>query len=512
MKLGMKKFIGREEWCIIGLCLISLVNSVPYWNTLMQDDTYIHLRYVRNLLHGYGFSFNPGEPTYGCTSPLWVILLTIPALFVGASPLLALILSVLFNILSVITFYLLSKRLIKNKILVLAATFAWTMNPALARWSGSGMESSVSAFLVLWSILVFLKEKEQGKRLFSPLLLALATLTRPEFLLLFFLCCLDIAISWPGQRRSFALLQTLGFYSLLMFPWLTYAYLSFGTLVPNTALAKGAYAPILSNIIEPLSKIFIFMGGACFIPLLLLGWGSIQNLTKIGLNFRLLPSKLSFHFVPLGWIIGVPILYIVENVYITERYLLITYPIIIVYAFLLSKQIFLRKEEFQEKLRAGILTAVVFLIFVYSLAISFFIERPYVLGRIKQYQFYKFIGEWFSQNTPKDTVIAVNDIGIVGYYSNRRIVDPLGLVTPDIISYRARGKRAIKYMKEIKPDYCVIGTPREKPIRFKQSKKSNCAELLFFRAIEIPGLDLSMSNKVTLTSKKMFVYVYKLNW
>ena len=39
----------------------------------VTDDTYIHLRYVQNLLTRGEFSFNPGVSTYGATSPLWIL-------------------------------------------------------------------------------------------------------------------------------------------------------------------------------------------------------------------------------------------------------------------------------------------------------------------------------------------------------------------------------------------------------------------------------------------------------
>ncbi|MFI5372886.1 MAG: hypothetical protein ACHQ52_15130 [Candidatus Eisenbacteria bacterium] len=39
------------------------------------DDAYIHFQFARNLATGHGFAFNPGEPSAGATSPLWVVLL-----------------------------------------------------------------------------------------------------------------------------------------------------------------------------------------------------------------------------------------------------------------------------------------------------------------------------------------------------------------------------------------------------------------------------------------------------
>jgi hypothetical protein len=43
-----------------------IVLAIPF-RGMTQDDTFIHLRYVRNLLSGHGFAFNPGQPTYGTT-------------------------------------------------------------------------------------------------------------------------------------------------------------------------------------------------------------------------------------------------------------------------------------------------------------------------------------------------------------------------------------------------------------------------------------------------------------
>lgn len=39
------------------------------------DDSWIHLQIARNVATGHGWSYNPGEPTGASTSPLWVLLL-----------------------------------------------------------------------------------------------------------------------------------------------------------------------------------------------------------------------------------------------------------------------------------------------------------------------------------------------------------------------------------------------------------------------------------------------------
>ncbi|MBC8254453.1 MAG: hypothetical protein H8E35_10495, partial [Ardenticatenia bacterium] len=39
------------------------------------DDAWIHARFADNLANGYGFSYNPGIPSPGSTSPLRALLL-----------------------------------------------------------------------------------------------------------------------------------------------------------------------------------------------------------------------------------------------------------------------------------------------------------------------------------------------------------------------------------------------------------------------------------------------------
>jgi hypothetical protein len=67
-------------------------------------------------------------------------------------------------------------------------------------------------------------------------------------------------------------------------------------------------------------------------------------------------------------------------------------------------------------------------------------------------------GRWLNENTPPEAIIAVNDIGGIGYFARREIIDLIGMATPEIIPYRMRGEPGIiDYFKEVrKPDYLVI--------------------------------------------------------
>lgn len=70
------------------------------------------------------------------------------------------------------------------------------------------------------------------------------------------------------------------------------------------------------------------------------------------------------------------------------------------------------------------------------------------------------LGKWLNTNTLENDVIATNDIGAIGYFSKRRVIDLIGLINPQIIDYHKRNadrKRAIlAYLGDVKPDYIVV--------------------------------------------------------
>jgi hypothetical protein len=67
------------------------------------------------------------------------------------------------------------------------------------------------------------------------------------------------------------------------------------------------------------------------------------------------------------------------------------------------------------------------------------------------------LGRWVARVTPPDAILAVNDVGALTYFGHRRIIDLMGLVTPDIVPARRRGPAAVlAYLERTCPDYLVI--------------------------------------------------------
>jgi hypothetical protein len=65
------------------------------------------------------------------------------------------------------------------------------------------------------------------------------------------------------------------------------------------------------------------------------------------------------------------------------------------------------------------------------------------------------IGRWVNENLPADAVLAINDVGAIKYFSQRRIVDVTGLLTPELIPYTRAGRK-MDYLRAVSPDYLIV--------------------------------------------------------
>ena len=59
------------------------------------------------------------------------------------------------------------------------------------------------------------------------------------------------------------------------------------------------------------------------------------------------------------------------------------------------------------------------------------------------------MARWVAANTPPESVIASHDVGALGYFSGRKVLDTVGLVTPGVIEYLRPGFRRTREFASI---------------------------------------------------------------
>lgn len=197
------------------------------------DDAWIHLAYAKSLQLGDGFSYNPGDHATGFSSPLWVLLLSLTP--IARDPIVvAKCLGALCHAAlawgSACAAFMLSPVENRSRNAAAAGVIV-ALDPLLAFASGSGMEVSLTAALLSWS--VFAIEAELAA-IGGAILGALCVWARPECLFVLGPYC---ALRWAVTRRARTFAPLAGGL-LALAAWVVYCQVVSGYPWPNTYYAK----------------------------------------------------------------------------------------------------------------------------------------------------------------------------------------------------------------------------------------------------------------------------------
>ena len=218
--------------------LLLLAFSYVFLNTAwVAEDAFITFRSVDQLLAGNGPVWNLGERVQVYTHPLWYGLLSLGTAL-GLEPFwLALLLSylALLGLLALLGAWARREGLDGRWLLGLA--LALTLSRAFIDYSSSGLENPLLHLLLLATVAVAGSSAPLARRFSgATLLYGLIFLTRPDGIVLLtpLLLWLWAQMLWTRQpwlkSTLLALLPVIG--------WELFSLIYYGSLVPNTALAK----------------------------------------------------------------------------------------------------------------------------------------------------------------------------------------------------------------------------------------------------------------------------------
>jgi hypothetical protein len=401
--------------------LVFLVLSWPFVE-YRTDDTFIFLRYARNLAQGHGLAFNPGEPVYGFTSVLWVILLA-PAFALQIPPLaFAKGVACVLALASLLGFRVWAgKRL--SPLTAGAATVAFAANAWLVRWTAAAMETALVLAFVTWGLARSAIEADDPRRRpIAALLFAVGVLARPELgLLLGLTLAADLVRGRVGRAAAGA-----GLAALVIAPWMLYAHATFGHVIPDTAAAKGRLS--LSGLdLDPLSDVAKAVAATSGLEAILV---LAAGIVLIAWQERIGRPRLIAHAVPLVWLLGLPLAYVLAGFDVLSRYVLPVIPVVVLYGFLVLEWAATRRGHFRRKA-------------VVVLAALVVAQNVGLLARVVYPHTHRFsrgveeclggLGRYCADHTPPGSWVAIADIGAFGYYADRPVLDLAGLVSPAMI-------------------------------------------------------------------------------
>jgi hypothetical protein len=412
------------------------------------DDAWIHQTYARNLAATGQFAFVPGQPSSGSTSPLWTLLVAL-GYALRAHPLTwTYALGALCLALTALGVWQLSLRLFPQhpRAALIAGLFC-ALEWHLVWAATSGMETALFTALAVWLMVAIqlpasdLRPPSSVLRLASSvgLLSGLLVLTRPEGMVLVGLALASVLVArgWTQRANWTGWAWALAILAALLIPWLAFNWRASGTPFPNTFYAKQReYAEALAALTlwQRFAQVFsVPCVGAqvLLLPGLLAAmWARLRRLGQPSRGFatwaQLAPPAWAIMHLS-SYALRLPV------TYQHGRYEMPVIPVIIILGMGGTASLL----QWQDcRLWPRVLSrAAVLAILVTQLGFVALGARAYaadvalIEGEMVQ------VARWLAANTQPDDLIAAHDIGALGYFAPRRLLDLAGLVSPEVIPF-----------------------------------------------------------------------------
>lgn len=464
------------------------------------DDSYITFRYARNILAGIGFVYNPGEHVLGTTTPFYTLLLTTIGFFTGGTqapfPQIALYINAIADAITCMLLFKIGHRLGSPRAGI-GAALVWAIAPYSVTFAIGGLETSVYVLLLTAMVSAHIYERHK----LSAFLAALSLLTRPDALILIGPLFLDRAIQIfqevqksQNNKSLTRMIRALPFSEILWFLlptalWFSFAAIYFGSPIPHSVAAKSiayrlspnaAFVRLLQHYGTP------FLGHLTF-GILWIGIGFVLYFFLFILGARRAIQS-SLRIWP--WIIY-PWLYFaafaIVNPLIFRWYLTPLLPpyifTILLGADRIFTDLFMRnasKSSGRISLSSSGVTNGLAILFIVVAPVSLSLrgwtiipdhglnkpapEMAWYQLELLYHQAAEIVAPESQRLDGQSPVLAAGDVGVLGYFTNDKILDTVGLNSSQSVKYYPLDPKyyAINYaippqlILDALPDYIVI--------------------------------------------------------
>ena len=413
-------------WMLLSATLIGIYLFSGYCSWA-YDDPFITYRYAENLRKGLGFVYNPGEKILSTTTPLFTLILALFGYLWSDLPQLA-------NYLGVIA-------------LVVGGIFLWdfghTWKYPVVGWTGlllyptfplvvATLGSETPLYLAFClGIFTFYA---RGRYPLAGLFGALAILTRPDGMLVVVI----LGIDYIFRVRSAISWKVLVILILPALVWFLFAWIYFGDPLPITLATKQYQGNMsISQKFSPgiftILKYFLIRwhywieAFVAIVGLVYVGWKGRQWAV-----FLIWPA---FYFIAYS-ILGVSRYFWYYATLVPGFVVLVGFGIVAICRWV--QIVFERQNGIpidnvhgtdngdRLNLRLAGFLILFFLVFqVYDLSDARMFSDT-------RFGIYRAAGEWLQKNTSPEDKVGAMEVGIIGYYARRPMVDFAGLIQPEV--------------------------------------------------------------------------------
>lgn len=459
---------------LLAFWYVSSAATANSGNGFPLDDPWIHLTFAKNLVEYHSFSYFRNEmATAGSTSPVYTALLAVGFLVTSNEMVLSYVLGILFLVLSAVAFYKLSSAEFgKETVFAVLVSAVFVADKWMNFISVSGMETTMFIFILIGCAWFY----RMRRPVLFAVFLSLVLWGRPDGVAFIGALAVDYFLVYYFSKDDKELklfsrsdFMKIGIVAVVLLGLYFAMNLSLsGSLLPNTYTAKlEYYKPEFRSREEFLKKEVwgYFTSGAYALVM----FGFIVSVISGFISF--FRKKYNNSYLYIIFILALVFIYWYKLPYAHRfgRYLMPAIPFMVLLAGMgfrdASKYIagFLKSQQ-AYKTVSVILFGVTIALAVKNYAENkqnYISECKYISDRQVA------AAKWINKNTKEDDIIATHDVGAIGYYSGRKIVDVAGLVTPglitkisdiDYVNYMTDflNKSGVKYVAFLREWYRVV--------------------------------------------------------
>ena len=378
------------------------------------DDPYITYRYAQNLTSGAGFVYNPGEQILSTTTPLFTLLLAAIGTLWQDIPRAATLIGAL-SIAAGALFLWDLAQVWKTPPVGWTALLLYPISPLLLATLGS--ETPLYIAMILGCFAMYARHRYNWAAVFA----ALTVLIRPDGLLVPIVLVAHFLLM---ERRPIPWAAVIIFTTLLL-PWLVFSSYYFGSPMPATLATKQhqgsmaisqRFAEGLLTTLKPLSNSWIYWVVA-FYGLLGLGWAVMR-----ARRWLLLLSWGVLYFVA----------YTLLGVSRYFWYYAPFVPLIVILAGLGVTALVSLIGRLSDRLSGPKASLLFSLILVIPLVPGQIQGIKQLATQTSRLDIYRAVGQWLDANLPPEASVGALEVGIIGYYAHRPMVDFAGLIQPEV--------------------------------------------------------------------------------
>jgi hypothetical protein len=451
----LKQWFKSHPWDAVLMFAAGLVGLLTgLWaSVIILDDAMITFRVAENLAYGRGFVYNVGERVQVTTTPLYAMILVPGVWLLGSAPRVALALNILLSALIPILAYDLGRRL-SGRITGVGGALLLTLAPLLI------IAFSMESYLYVTLILASLDAYAARRWRLAGVLTGLTALVRGDGVLLG-ACLLGYDVVAQRRLRWRLIIPVITIPAI----WYMFAMLYYHSPFPATLSAKTAQGEF-----NWLGKRFADGFWAYWDD-----WIRKEDYDA----FYLFPLLMGLGILPVIWrerawliLIGYSLLYVTAFITLgvptAEWYYaplmpgaaLLTARGVQVIAETLTwliKNTVKRGGEEADRIpqliatSSAIIVIIILLATLYPISAKIIAQHPDWKALV-----YPDIARWIAQNTSTSANLATIDIGHLGYWSGRPIIDIVGLAQPDVAPHIADGDFGYA-IRHYQPNLVLIG-------------------------------------------------------